>query len=82
MNTCLEAGAAARAELKAKAAAAAAGAKVREGYVKRAAGSRVDWAARLKHMQADITAQQKVVDGAKGRPAGLTLLKINCQHVL
>ena len=68
MNTCLEAGATARADLKAKAAAYAAGAQVREGYIKRAGKTRAEWQAQLKRVNSQTSAQQQKVDAAKGRP--------------
>lgn len=66
MNTCLEAGASARAELRARAAAYAAGAKVRESYIKEAVTARADWQAQLKRLKAQAAAQQHKVDKAKG----------------
>ena len=77
MNTCLEAGASARAELKARAAAYAAGAKVREGYIKRAAKTKADWQAQLKRVSAQTTAQQQKVDQAKGVPPILAMPLFN-----
>ncbi|MCJ1425120.1 hypothetical protein MMC29_003008 [Sticta canariensis] len=65
MSTCLEAGAAARAELKAKAAAYAAGAKVRDKYIKQSAKTRADWQAQLKRVSSQASEQQLKVDQAK-----------------
>ncbi|KAK9786586.1 hypothetical protein WJX73_004059 [Symbiochloris irregularis] len=67
MDTCLEAGAAARAELKARTAAAVAGARVRDGYIKRAKIARAEWDAHLKRVDMKHAEQKKKADAAKAK---------------
>ncbi len=68
-NTCAQAGAAARAELKAKAAREAAGAKVKEGYVQKAQEDKQRWQAEAAKLSQEIAQQQKLVDQWKGECA-------------
>ena len=65
-NTCAQAGAAARAELKAKAAREAAGAKVKEGYVQQAKEDKQRWQEEAATLTQQIAQQQKLVDQWKG----------------
>lgn len=80
MNTCLEAGASARAELKARAAAYAAGAKVRDGYIKQSRKSRAEWQAQLKRVSSEAAQQQLKVDQAKGVPVNKHSLCMSARH--
>ena len=73
-NTCAQAGAAARAELKAKAAREAAGAKVKEGYMKQAQEDKRRWQDEAQKVTQQIVQKQKLVDQWKGEHSQDTLL--------
>ena len=73
-NTCAQAGAAARAELKAKAAREAAGAKVKEGYMKQAQEDKRGWQDEAQKLTQQIVQKQKLVDQWKGAHSQDTLL--------
>ncbi|CAK0784602.1 hypothetical protein CVIRNUC_007806 [Coccomyxa viridis] len=61
-NTCAQAGAAARAALKAKAATEAAGAKVKEGYVRQAQDDKQKWQAEEQKLNQQVLQQKKLVE--------------------
>lgn len=70
-NTCLEAGAAARAELKQSAATAAHGEQLREAYASAWALRRSQWAGEKKQLEADVAQKSKLVSYWQGAaPAG------------
>ncbi len=65
-NTCVEAGAAARAQLKQRAAAAAEGGKIRTAYAQTWSVQEAAWRAELKRLEADIAQKQKHVSYWQG----------------
>ncbi|KAK9822678.1 hypothetical protein WJX81_008213 [Elliptochloris bilobata] len=66
-NTCLEAGAAARAELQQWAATAAQGEQLREAYAKAWAQREVQWTSELKQLEADVAQKSKLVSYWQGK---------------
>ncbi len=65
-NTCVEAGAAARAQLKQRAAAAAEGGEARKAYAQTWSVQEAQWRAELKRLEADIAQKQKHVSYWQG----------------
>lgn len=69
-NTCLEAGAAARAELKQSAATAARGEQLREAYASAWALRHSQWASEKKQLEAVVAQKSKLVSYWQGAPPG------------
>ena len=69
-NTCLDAGAAARAELKQSAATAARGEQLREAYASAWAQRHSQWASEKKQLEADVAQKSKLVSYWQGAPTG------------
>lgn len=70
-NTCSEAGAAARAELKQRAEAEAAGSQLKEVYAKQAQESRGKWADEAAQLARSIDQQKKVLERWNGAPVNM-----------